>query len=321
MHRIEALLEKLMRDNPAPHSGVGVADCAGWLATHRAYCAVSLDRESESLASWPFAAAVFAGFKAERIAHAFLGGYQAALRELCPTVTGAIALCATEESGAQPKAIQCKISESGPNEWIIEGSKRWVSTVESSGKLIIIAAEPGADEAHKVLRAICVELTHPGVSLQPMPATPFVPEITHAKVRFDAVRVPGDALLPGDGYNQYLKPFRTIEDIHLHGAVVGYLLATARRSHWLPVHTQRLLALVVALAGLSNGNDLSPAKHLALDGIFEQFAAAIAGFETSWSMVDPAVTERWNRDRGLLLIAHHARTLRTEAALRALQRG
>ncbi len=321
MHRIEALLEKLMRDDPAPHGGVGVKDCAGWLAVHRAYCAVNLDGPSEPLASWPFAAAVFAGFKAERIAHAFLGGYQAALRELCPTVTGAIALCATEEGGAHPKAIQCKISEISADEWIIEGSKRWVSTVESTGKFIVIAAEPGTDPAHKVLRAICLEAGAPGVSIQPMPATPFVPEITHAKIRFDAVRVHRNAVLAGDGYLQYLKPFRTIEDIHVHGAVVGYLLATARRAHWLPVHTQRLLALVLALAGLSKGNYLSPAKHLALDGIFEQFAAAIAGFESSWSMVDPAVTERWNRDRGLLLIAHHARTLRTEAALRTLQRG
>ena len=42
--------------------------------------------------------------------------------------------------------------------------------------------------------------------------------------------VHGEAdLLPGDGYDIYLKPFRTIEDIHVHAALIGYLVGVARR--------------------------------------------------------------------------------------------
>ena len=39
----------------------------------------------------------------------------------------------------------------------------------------------------------------------------FVPEISHAEVELDRVKVSDADVLPGDGYDDYLKPFRTIE--------------------------------------------------------------------------------------------------------------
>ena len=61
-----------------------------------------------------------------------------------------------------------------------------------------------------------------------MPETRFVPEVPHARVQLDAVRVDAAALLPGDGYERYVKPFRTIEDAHVTLAVLAYLLREAR---------------------------------------------------------------------------------------------
>lgn len=313
--RIEALLEKVVSEDPSAHA-VAEGDCYAWLLAHRSFVSLHLEGAANSLANWPFAQAVLAGLKAERMAHAFLGGYHAALRELAPTVRDAVALCATEESGTNPKSMRCTATQVSPDEWVIEGTKRFIPTIDLNGSAIVICSEQLADDRR--LHAVRVRCDDPQLEIQPHGGVAFVPEVTHAKITLRGVRVKRSDLLPGDGYTHYLKPFRTIEDIHLYGAVAGYLLAVARRYQWLAVHTQRLLSAISGLAALAEGNYLSPAKHLALDGIFEQFAANIAGFEGCWATVDPAVTERWNRDRGLMLIAHYARTLRTEAALRKL---
>ena len=50
--------------------------------------------------------------------------------------------------------------------------------------------------------------------------------------RVNGQRVIRGALLPGDGYDVYVKPFRTIEDIHVHAATIAYLVAEGRRRGW-----------------------------------------------------------------------------------------
>jgi hypothetical protein len=39
-------------------------------------------------------------------------------------------------------------------------------------------------------------------------------------------------LLPGDGYDRYLKPFRSIEDIHIQAATLAWVLREARARRW-----------------------------------------------------------------------------------------
>lgn len=60
----------------------------------------------------------------------------------------------------------------------------------------------------------------------------LVPEISHGEVEMCDVRVPAASVLEGDGYELYMKPFRTVEDIHVLGAALGYCLAAARDAGW-----------------------------------------------------------------------------------------
>ncbi len=83
-----------------------------------------------------------------------------------------------------------------------------------------------------LLKAGTRALRCPGVRLLPMPATRFVPEVPHARVQLDDVHVEDDELLPGDGYDAYVKPFRSIEDMHVTLAVLAYLLREARQRGW-----------------------------------------------------------------------------------------
>ena len=76
---------------------------AQWWPTWLAIC----NRHAE-----PIERAVAAGFAADRVAWAFAGGYQAALRALSPALPNdaLAALCVTEETGNRPSDIQTTIT-------------------------------------------------------------------------------------------------------------------------------------------------------------------------------------------------------------------
>jgi acyl-CoA dehydrogenase len=165
---------------------------------------------------------------------------------------------------------------------------------------------------------VLVDAKAPGVTLHELPALPFIPEVPHAEMTLDGVHVaPGD-VLTGDGYTKYLKPFRTIEDIHVFAAVFGWLLAVARRSGWPTATQEKLLAVIVTLRGLAQEDPSSPAVHVALGGVFSIAAALTEEIEPLWPSADEASRGKWQRDRALLSIAGRVRSKRLEAAWRSV---
>jgi hypothetical protein len=159
-----------------------------------------------------------------------------------------------------------------------------------------------------------VDLPAPGVTLTAMPPTPFAPEINHAEVVLAGVAVRAEDVLPGDGYEDYVKPFRTVEDCHVHGALLGYVLRIGRRHGFARDGLTDLLGLIVALRALGESDPRAPGTHLALAGALRGARAWLAGNAGEWARVDDATRTRWERDQGLLAIAEGARTLRTERA-------
>ena len=65
-----------------------------------------------------------------------------------------------------------------------------------------------------------------------MTGLPFVPEISHGTVAFSDVPVDSGSILPGDGYSEYIKPFRTIEDLHVFAAILGFIFRIACLFRW-----------------------------------------------------------------------------------------
>lgn len=126
-------------------------------------------------------------------------------------------------------------------------------------------------------------------------------------------------ILPGDGYLDYLKPFRTIEDIHVLAATFGWLVRVARTSDWPREILQRLLTAVAAVRGLDIDAPRSPGVHIALGGVFELFGDLLVGLDPLWESVDPTTRQRWERDRPLLATAGRARGQRLTAAWRTVQ--
>lgn len=289
-----ALLTALLQGPPAPVPFAGFAD---WWA-----------RTAPLRARWPGTVerAVALGFAADRLGMAFAGGYASAVLALDPSLPEEPgALCATEDGGAHPRAIAARL-EGGR----LTGTKRFVSGAPWARTLLVVASEGTGAGGRNRLRVVRVPAGAPGVRLEPGPELPFVPEVPHASVVFDGVEVQPADVLPGDGYDAYLKPFRTIEDLHVHGAALGYLLGVARRAGWPPALREGLVAALATAVALRDADPRAPSTHVALAGLLGLAERLLADAEPCWEAVEPAERTRFARDRALLQVAGKAREAR-----------
>jgi len=268
----------------------------------------------------PVESAIAGGFAADRLAWAFCAGYQAALRALIADLPASAlaSFCVTEAGGNHPRAIQTSLLPDPvhPSQFVLDGHKRW-TTLGPDSALLLVAARLGdaATSARTALRLVMVRQGAPGVSLHTMSEIRFIPEVAHAEVHFERVSIDARDVLEGDGYARYVKPFRTVEDLHVHAAVLAYLLREARRLGWPRTWIERTLACLYALCAIAPRDASSPATHIALAGALAAGAALVREAEPFWeaAAADPAAA-RWQRDRALLSVAHSAREQRRERA-------
>jgi acyl-CoA dehydrogenase len=263
--------------------------------------------------------AALAGLVAGGMGWAFAAGYEAALARLDPQgMQGGVlgSLCATEEGGGHPRAIRTTLM---PREggFALSGDKTWVTLGDEADLLLVVASVGAGADGRNRLRVARVPVSRKGVTVRGGPPLPFVPEIAHAAATFDAVAVADGELLPGDGYDDALKPFRTIEDIHVTAAVVAWAIGVGRASDWPRAWMDEALALVVLLRAVSDAPPLAPETHVVLAGAQALSLRLLDG--AAWSKSEEGVRSRWERDRRLMDVAGAVRGARLEAAWRALR--
>ncbi|MFD6155493.1 acyl-CoA dehydrogenase family protein [Nocardia sp. NPDC060256] len=265
----------------------------------------------------PVDVALAAGFGADRLGYAFLSGYQEALRALIPDLSPdeLVALCATEAGGGHPSAIETTLTEELGSARL-NGTKTFATLGMLAHRLVVLASVGTDADGRNRLRATMVDVREAGVRVTNLPATPFAPEIPHAMVTLTDVAA---VVLPGDGYLDYLKPFRTIEDVHVLAAALGWLIRVARASGWSQSVLQQLLTAVAAVRGLDIDAPSSPGVHVALGGAFEYFGRLLAELDSLWASVDSVTRQRWERDRPLLAIAGRVREQRLATAWRSVR--
>ncbi|MFE9582981.1 acyl-CoA dehydrogenase family protein [Nocardia sp. NPDC006044] len=265
----------------------------------------------------PVDVALAGGFGADRLGYAFLSGYQEALRTLIPDLPAdeLVALCATEAGGGHPSAIRTTLAED-QGAVRLNGTKTFATLGMLAHRLVVIASA-GADEAGRNrLRATMVDVRAAGVHVTNLPATAFAPEIPHAMVTLTDVAA---VVLPGDGYLDYLRPFRTIEDVHVLAAALGWLIRVARAADWPRSALQRLLTAVSAVRGLDIDAPSSPGVHIALGGAFDYVGTVLTELDSLWASADSATRQLWERDRPLLTIAGRVRDQRLATAWRSVR--
>ena len=305
---MDELLRFLLTEPPTPEPLGSLED---WWTRH-----LRLSSRFET----PVDAACAAGFSVDRLGYAFASGYHAALRSLLPGLAREqrAALCITESGGGHPSALHTRLTRTEAGPLLLSGEKTFV-TLGTAADVLLVAASEGVDEqGRNRLRLVRLDARRPEVELTALPPTPFVPEVPHAVLRLREVPVSEEAVLPGDGYTRYIKPFRTVEDCHVHAAVLGWLLQVARRAGWPEATQEELLALVVTLRALALADPASPAVHLALAGALDATRRLVDGLPPHWERVEAPTRERWERDRPLLGIAGKARAKRREVARQRL---
>jgi alkylation response protein AidB-like acyl-CoA dehydrogenase len=300
------VLGQLLRASPDPAE---CPDVARWWPAYRALAA-----------TWknPMDRAIVGGFGSDRVGWAFAGGYQCALAALFPSLPedALVALCVTEEEGNHPRAIRTTLRRAASG-WRLDGAKRWTTLGPQGALFLVLARDTEVESERPALKVARVPLDAPGVRIEPMAPTRFVPEVPHARLAFDAVPLAEDALLPGDGWSLYAKPFRTVEDAHVNAAVLGYLVREARRLAWPRGWVARAAALLLALRALAAEDPSRPQTHVALDGILATAGALFAEAATHWdATLSDAARARWLRDRELLNVASTARAQRSAGAWR-----
>lgn len=307
-----------------PTETIRVADLAAW----RGYWLAALAGQGPGSGSVDLACR--AGFHSDRVAWAFLAGYQSAIGVMVPgrnpEKLGSFSV--TESGGNQPRHISTTVETQADGSIRINGEKRWVAMGHDCDELLIAATmkPPGESESAAAaqggpaIRMIALPRETDGLSIISMPPMEIIPEVPHSGVRFSDVILPASALLPGDGYSGFVKPFRTLEDIHIAAAVLAYLLRSARRLQWPPAFSESLAALIVALYGLSRQAPDAATTHVALSGVLTQVHAAYEQASILWrEFPDDEESARWVRDRPLFGLATKVRAARAGRAWERLQ--
>jgi len=273
--------------------------------------------------SWsdPADIAIAGGFLADRVSYAFAAGYHASLRRLIPSLpSDAItAFCVTEEGGGHPRAIRTKMEfirshGDGSSLYKINGTKKFI-TCANEAELLVVAASIGFDADNKnQIRMVLLHKETPGITVIPMKELHFVPEISHGILRLENVAVRESDLLPGDGYTEYIKPFRTIEDIHVSAAILGYLFRIACLFGWPREARENILCLMVAIRSLAVNDPGAPEVHIAFGGVSSQISDLIQAIAPLWENVETETRKAWDRDKELLNVAGFAREKRLQTA-------
>lgn len=274
----------------------------------------------------PFDRAVRGGFESDRCGWAFASGYQASLHVLAPMFGPAeiLSLCVTEADGNRPRHIKTTLSMQPGGYTRVAGCKRWSTLSTMASTLLVVAIDEAAAErnnlaglsTHVPLRVAAVPTIAAGVVISPMPVTAFVPEIPHGIVELRHVAIRGENVLPGDGFEQYVKPFRTVEDIYVTAAALAYLLREARASRWSKGICDRIVATLVSMHAISTMPTHAPSTHIALAGALVSAEKLYGDAMRQWesSRRNLAAGGRWTRDISLFQVASDARRMRTRRA-------
>ena len=282
-----------------------ISDLDAWQTRHR---------QAAAALTLPVERAAAGGFAADRLGYAFASGYKEALRQLVPALGDEpAALAATEAGGVHPRNIHTRLDSDG-EDFRLSGDKAFV-TLGSYVKTLLVVASQGSDSQGRNRLTLCrIPADRTGVVLRELPPTPFVPEIPHAVLQLREVAVAASERLPGDAYERYLKPFRTIEDLHVHAALLGFLLQLARRLDWPRPVRQELVLLLAAARSLCAAAPDDPAVHIALGALIAGCRRLLGELAPLWAAADTTTRTYWERDRALLEVAGKARAQRLEVA-------
>jgi hypothetical protein len=262
--------------------------------------------------------AIAFGFEADRVAFAFIAGFRAALQHLIPGLNPSlfVSFCITEEGGNTPGAINSTLipEDETKNQWILNGKKSFITGALEADQ-VFVAASTGQDkQGRKRIKLVVLESETPGITIKTLPPLPFIPEISHGEVSFTNVNLSNDSILAGDGYADYIKPFRIFEEIHVTAAILGYLTRIGMLYSWDRKDLEKIITLIKLVRALWRSDLQAPDTHIAYAGFSHLIQELLTDIKPHWEKVPKEVRVCWERDQAILGIAEKAGKKRLENA-------
>ncbi|MCL6270374.1 acyl-CoA dehydrogenase family protein [Sansalvadorimonas sp. 2012CJ34-2] len=256
--------------------------------------------------------AFLAGCRADRMAWAFCGGYQWAIRSLLPELTentDVLALCISESGGGHPRKILSSL-EPVEGGYVLSGKKTFITCGTEADRLLIAARTGEQADGKPDLKMLILPARGEGFSVSAMPALPIVPELPHASVVMDRITVSEKDVLPGDGYLQYIRPFRMHEDLHVQAALAGLI---ARKGFELEQQEilEESLSCFYALQGIKLMGE-EPSNALALSAVEPRLRELAT--RTINLISNSEEKSNWQRDVQIMEVAGKARAIRRKKA-------
>lgn len=277
--------------------------------------------QARHAAKGPFAAAIAAALCADRLAWAFFSGYQGAIQSafgdrVAPGM--ASSLCVSE-SGRGITDMATVLRRDG-DRFLLQGSKSWVLANLPGLTLFVLAKDAqGPAKGLGSMRMVQLPLEVEGVRCGDSRPQSIIPELPHAALQFDAVRVDPAQCLPGDGFADHAKPFRLREDLFVTGAALAYLLAEAKMGAWPTSWCERCIAAIAGLASCAPLEARDARTHVLAAGALAFAGEVLRGSEQQWTNGQVVARERWQRDRAVLSLGKDATRQRAVKAWGSLE--
>ena len=216
-------------------------------------------------------------------------------------------MCVSEKAGNHPKLLTTTVDSEG----VLNGHKSFITMADQAKQLIVIA-KAGQSQDKPILKAVLIEQSNASVNIEIMSPLPMVPDINHGQITFENSQ---GKVLAGDGYIDYSKRFRTLEDAHVFMAFTSMILRKCVDLKLDPELTQECLLLINALNSLQDfDKSQDPWLHLTLAACFKHFEALCHEFEEALLNSGDAFYGLWMRDKKLFTISARARLSRNKKA-------
>lgn len=268
-----------------------------------------------------FSSAVTAGAAAGQLAFAFAGGYQAALRCLLPDLNAQTfaALLLSEGKRQRPDELLTTLTPLGDGRFRLDGEKSWVMGGADAGLLLVVARQGVTAEGRVRAKMVVVPAQMSGVVHSDRGEATILPALPHGRARFEGVVVEPDMLLKGDGWVDYARPFRTIEDIHVSAAVAAHLAVTAIRRDFPQPLLASLLACLLRLGDCARADRNDPAAHILLAAAERELQQAAAQVNDLIKGQEDDFARDWRANHMVVALAAPARGKRLEKAFSAIR--
>lgn len=266
----------------------------------------------------PFKKALIGGFMSQQFSFAFMSGYQAALEKMFPNIAPneLKALCVSEKKGGHPKTMETTLIDNRVN-----GLKTYVTAGTDVAHLLVQCKTEKEENGRPLFKIVHIPSTAKGIEITnfelPMmkKGEPMMKEVKHGKLLLNNTEVRERQILEGNGYVDFTKPFRTLEDIHVGVAYQAMLLRQAIEYNWDADLRDQLLLNLHTLKYLDTLPPSAKETHLLLTANDQNFEDLQPTINENLAKHAPfPFKENWALNKRIIFMSEKLKATRLEKA-------